>query len=147
MGRLRASLILTLATVVLTFPSVDPSAVVRHDVMIPSPSMAHTGATQDSVNWSGYAALPARGHRMTGVPSTFEAPTVGGQTVLPSMSTTTFDPDNSASLDGGPKEVIASRRHIRLTMNSVEGIPSSLDKDGDGFDACAYTTSCSAPSS
>jgi len=76
-----------------------------------------------------------------------EAPTVGGQTVLPMMHTARFDPNNTSSLDLGPSKPIGARSHVRLTMNTLEGVPSALDRDGDGFNACAYATSCATPSS
>jgi len=75
-----------------------------------------------------------------------EAPTVGAQTVMPMMNTTLFDPDTFA-IDGGSAQTIASGGPVLVTMNQREGLPSALDPDGDGFNACAYKLSCAAPAS
>jgi len=75
-----------------------------------------------------------------------EAPTVAVQTVMPMMATTLFDPDTFA-IDGGTAQTIGSGSPVLVTMNQVEGLPSALDPDGDGFNACAYKLSCAAPAS
>jgi len=75
-----------------------------------------------------------------------EAPTVAVQTVMPMMNTTLFDPDTFA-IDGGTAQTIASGSPVLITMNQREGLPSALDSDGDGFNACAYKLSCAAPAS
>ncbi len=76
-----------------------------------------------------------------------EAPTVGAQTVMPMMATTTFDPDTFALNGGTTAQTIASGSPVQVTMNQREGLPSALDRDGDGFNACAYKLTCAAPAS
>jgi len=76
-----------------------------------------------------------------------EAPTVGAQTVMPSMGNAVFDPGNSFALDGGAAQNFSTGNPTITTMNTFEGTPSAIDGDGDGFTACAYKLSCPTPSS
>jgi hypothetical protein len=76
-----------------------------------------------------------------------EAPTIGVQVIMPALQTTTFDPNNTFSVDNGAAQNIASGGPVDISMNTIEGVPSALDADGDGFNACAYALSCAAPAS
>jgi peptidase A4-like protein len=53
------------------------------DVHVP---LAQHNADQDSLNWSGYAAIPATGHRVTGVSGSWTVPSAG--IVPPGFSST-----------------------------------------------------------
>ena len=114
-----------------------------------------TGAIQQNQTW--HISIVDANHWTYGIDLTYqstyssaeyilEAPTVGAQTVMPMLSTTLFDPDTFA-INNGPPQTIASGSPVKVTMNQREGLPSALDSDGDGFNACAYKLSCAAPAS
>jgi hypothetical protein len=71
--------------------------------------------------------------------------TNAGFAALPSLTTPAFD---LATVNGAPASLKPSEE-IQLVNSSggVIGTPSSPDPDLDGFNACAWATSCSAPSS
>lgn len=79
-----------------------------------------------------------------------ETPTVvgtsgAGLAALPGLSTVHFD---LARVNGAPA-ALSPAEEIQLVdgSGSVIGDPSRPDGDRDGFDACAWSTSCAAPSS
>jgi hypothetical protein len=76
-----------------------------------------------------------------------EAPSLVVPVIMPMMGNTKFDPNNTYTLNGGTARKIGDGNPISISMNLYEGIPSALDADGDGFNACAYKLSCPAPSS
>jgi hypothetical protein len=115
-----------------------------------------TGAIQPNQTWSvsivdagrwTYAKSLTYASTYSSAEWILEAPTVGAQTVMPMMTTTTFDPSNTFTTDNGTAQNIGAGSPVQVTMNSLEGIPSSLDAEGDGFNGCAYKLSCPAPSS
>jgi hypothetical protein len=79
-----------------------------------------------------------------------ETPTIigtsgAGLAALPRLSTVHFD----LAQVNGALAGLAPAEEIQLVNSSgkVIGTPSSPDSDRDGFNACTWTTSCSAPSS
>jgi hypothetical protein len=76
-----------------------------------------------------------------------EAPTVGAQTVMPAMSNSLFDPGNTYTVGSGSAQAFGTGSPVTLTMNTLEGIPSPIDADGDGFNGCTYALTCPAPAS
>ena len=113
-----------------------------------------TGAIQPNQTWS--VGIVDAGHWNYSIGLTYastyssaewilEAPSVGAQTVMPMMATTKFDPNNTFTNDNGTAQNIGAGSPVEITMNSLEGIPSPLDVEGDGFNGCAYKLSCPAP--
>lgn len=79
-----------------------------------------------------------------------EAPTVGGmQTKLPGLSTSKFGP-TSTYVTNGASHTIAQGKPDKILMvtksgRSREATPSALASNGQSFNDCAWTASCSAP--
>jgi hypothetical protein len=64
---------------------------------------------------------------------------------LPNLSTTNFD---LAQADGAPAALKAPEEMQLVDPNGrVIADPSSPDRDADGFNVCAWATSCGIPSS
>jgi hypothetical protein len=71
--------------------------------------------------------------------------TNAGFAALPNLSTPAFD---LATTNGAPANLKASEQMNLIDSNSnVIGAPSAPDPDADGFNACTWATSCSAPGS
>lgn len=72
------------------------------------------------------------------------SPLSSGEAMLPNLSTTQFD---AATVNGHPAG-LTSAEQIQMTAQSggVEATPSAPDATGDGFDDCAWASSCPAPS-
>jgi hypothetical protein len=78
-----------------------------------------------------------------------EAPTVNGsQTKLPGLSTTMFR-RTSKYVANGLTHTIAQGNPVKILMftrsDKREATPSALGPDGQSFNDCAWTKSCSAP--
>jgi hypothetical protein len=78
-----------------------------------------------------------------------EAPTVGGtQTKLPGLSTAMFGP-TSTYVTNGASHTIAHGNPDKILMvtksASREATPSALASNGQSFNDCAWTKSCSVP--
>lgn len=73
------------------------------------------------------------------------APLASGLSTLPNLSTAHFD---AATVNGHPAALTAAEE-IEMTDSSgtVIAVPSGPDADADGFDVCAYATSCPVPTS
>lgn len=73
------------------------------------------------------------------------SPLSSGEAMLPNLSTTQFD---AATVNGHPAG-LNSAEEIQMTSLSggVEATPSAPDATGDGFDDCAWASSCPVPSS
>jgi hypothetical protein len=77
-----------------------------------------------------------------------EAPTVidtsgSGLATLPNLSTSTFD---LAQVNNAPAGLNAAEQISLIdSAGHVIGTPSAPDSDTDGFNACAYATSCAGP--
>jgi hypothetical protein len=70
--------------------------------------------------------------------------TEAGFASLPNLSSPVFD---LATVNGQPANLNASEEIQLIDSNSnVIGTPSGPDPDADGFNACTWATSCSAPS-
>jgi len=120
-------------------------------------TIATSGNIQSNQAWT--ISMTDAGHwtftKTLNYPSTYssaewilEAPTVGVQTVMPMMANTLFEPNSTFTLDGGTTaQNLGTGSPVEVTMNQVEGIPSAIDGDGDGFTACAYALSCPTPAS
>ncbi len=68
-----------------------------------------------------------------------------GLTPLPNLTNTPFD---LATTNGAPAALKPSEQMVITDSNgNVFGAPSAPDSDTDGFGACAWATSCSAPGS
>lgn len=78
-----------------------------------------------------------------------EAPTVGGtQSKLPGLSTSKFGP-TSTYVTNGASHTIAQGNPDKILMQtrsgSREATPSALASNGQSFNDCAWTKSCSVP--
>ena len=73
------------------------------------------------------------------------SPLSSGESMLPDLSTTHFD---AATVNGHPAG-LTSAEEIQMTSVSggVEATPSAPDANSDGFDDCAWASSCPVPSS
>jgi hypothetical protein len=70
--------------------------------------------------------------------------TNAGFAALPNLSSPVFD---LATVNGHPANLSSSEEIQLIDSNSnVIGSPSAPDPDVDGFNACTWATSCSAPS-
>jgi len=70
--------------------------------------------------------------------------TNAGFAALPNLTSPAFD---LATVNGHPANLTASEQMYLIDSNSnVIGSPSAPDSDADGFNACTWATSCSAPS-
>jgi hypothetical protein len=77
-----------------------------------------------------------------------EAPSViAAPTTLANVGTVRFDPNNSFAVNGGAATTIGQGGAHPIVLAVAEATPSALDSEGDGFNACAYATSCPTPSS
>jgi hypothetical protein len=71
--------------------------------------------------------------------------TNAGFAALPNLSSPVFD---LATTNGQPANLQSSEQMQLIDSNSkVIGVPSAPDPDADGFNACTWATTCSAPSS
>jgi hypothetical protein len=71
--------------------------------------------------------------------------TNAGFAALPNLSSPVFD---LATTNGQPANLSSSEEMQLIDSNSkVIGAPSAPDPDADGFNACTWATTCSAPSS
>jgi hypothetical protein len=71
--------------------------------------------------------------------------TNAGFAALPNLTSPVFD---NATVNGASANLNASEEIDLIDSNShVIGTPSAPDPDADGFNACTWATSCSAPSS
>ncbi|MGH2977979.1 MAG: G1 family glutamic endopeptidase [Gaiellaceae bacterium] len=71
--------------------------------------------------------------------------TNAGFAALPNLTSPAFD---LATVNGQPANLNASEEMDLIDSNSnVIGTPSAPDPDADGFNACTWATSCSAPGS
>ena len=71
--------------------------------------------------------------------------TNAGFAALPNLTSPVFD---NATVNGQPANLNASEEIQLIDSNgNVIGTPSAPDPDADGFNACTWATSCSAPSS
>lgn len=73
-----------------------------------------------------------------------EAPSVAGAVPFPvgGSGTVTFDGANSAVINGASENIAASGATSTVAL-PVETAVSALDSDGDGFNVCTYSLSCS----
>ena len=70
--------------------------------------------------------------------------TNAGFAALPNLTTPAFD---LATVNGHPANLTSSEEMQLIDSNGhVIGTPSAPDPDADGFNACTWATSCSAPS-
>src|SRR4029077_16883802 len=70
--------------------------------------------------------------------------TNAGFAALPNLTSPAFD---LATVNGQPANLSTSEEIDLIDSNShVIGAPSAPDPDGDGFNACTWATSCTAPS-
>ena len=70
--------------------------------------------------------------------------TNAGFAALPNLTTRAFD---LATVNGHPANLTSSEEMQLIDSNGhVIGTPSAPDSDADGFNACTWATSCSAPS-
>ena len=71
--------------------------------------------------------------------------TDAGFASLPNLTSPVFD---NATTNGAPANLKSSEQMDLIDSNSnVIGAPSAPDPDADGFNACTWATTCSAPSS
>ena len=71
--------------------------------------------------------------------------TDAGFAALPNLTSPVFD---NATTNGAPANLKSSEEMDLIDSNSnVIGAPSAPDPDADGFNACTWATTCSAPSS
>jgi hypothetical protein len=71
--------------------------------------------------------------------------TNAGFAALPSLTSPAFD---NATVNGQPANLQAADEMQLIDSNGkVIGTPSAPDSEGDGFNACTWATTCSAPSS
>ena len=77
-----------------------------------------------------------------------EAPSAAGEVPIPvgGSGTVTFDGSNSAVINGATESIGASGATSTVAL-PVETTVSALDSDGDGFNVCTYSLSCSPPAS
>jgi hypothetical protein len=79
-----------------------------------------------------------------------EAPTVNGrQSTLPGLTTARFGPTSTYVTHGG-RHTIADGNWLKIVMvarhsGMREATPSALARDGQSFNACAWTRSCPTP--
>ncbi|HUZ43837.1 MAG TPA: hypothetical protein VMU63_05485 [Acidimicrobiales bacterium] len=77
-----------------------------------------------------------------------EAPSAAGAVPIPvgGSGTVTFDGANRATINGAT-ETIGQSNAISTVALPVETTVSALDSDGDGFNVCTYSLTCSASAS
>ncbi|MHB1446439.1 MAG: hypothetical protein ACYCZV_12390 [Acidimicrobiales bacterium] len=77
-----------------------------------------------------------------------EAPSAAGAVPIPvgNSGTVTFDGADTAIINGAT-ETIAGSNAVATVALPVETTVSALDSDGDGFNVCTYSLSCSASAS
>ncbi|HUE25755.1 MAG TPA: G1 family glutamic endopeptidase [Solirubrobacteraceae bacterium] len=69
--------------------------------------------------------------------------TGSGFSTLPNLASPAFD---LATTDGAPVKLTASEQMQLIDANgNVIGAPSAPDPEGDGFNACAWATTCATP--
>jgi hypothetical protein len=105
----------------------------------------------DSGHWSSTITL-TYASTQSSAEWIFEAPTLLVlQTTVTNVGTATFDPNNSYQVNGGGSQSIGAGNPTEVILSPLglfaEATPSSLDSDGDGFNDCTYTSTCSPPRS
>ena len=78
-----------------------------------------------------------------------EAPSLAGAVPVPvgNSGTVTFDGPSNSAVIGSTTESIAKSGAVAVEALPVETTTSALDGDGDGFNVCTYSLSCSPPAS
>ncbi|MCA1831637.1 MAG: G1 family glutamic endopeptidase [Actinomycetota bacterium] len=76
-----------------------------------------------------------------------EAPSLGPvQTWMSNVGTVHFNPNNQYQVNGTNTWLnMATANPDKVVLAFAEGMPSAIDSGGDGFNVCAYATSCSTP--
>jgi hypothetical protein len=80
-----------------------------------------------------------------------EAPQLDGlQTPIADDGTVTLGPGNTYAIDGGTPADVAAGAPVQIVLSPAgalinEATPSSLGADGDSFNVCSYSQTCTAP--
>lgn len=101
----------------------------------------------DAGHWT-YTTTVSYASSMSSAEWIHEAPSAAGAVPVPvgNSGTVTFDGTNSAVINGATKS-IASSGATSVVALPVETAVSGLDSDGEGFNVCTYSVSCTAPAS